>query len=215
MSGPGQTRKSNRLNGMSVLTPTADVVGPPRHVRVVPKGDIGVRNVGQQSGLTARAGGLRVRAHFALDVASKIFFVACLGSHAQHHGLVGLHARLIDQRIGTHQQATCLLRVLRTALRQIRLSGDQARMALGQAICLAARYANRLRGNLTGAPWIACARKIVGLECQYSGLELQACPPAAGCVQGLLEEAVGSRLPMAPPTSRFCKMNSRGGPPRS
>src|SRR6266403_772939 len=34
--GLGQTRKSARLNGMSVLPPTADVVGPPRHVRVVP-----------------------------------------------------------------------------------------------------------------------------------------------------------------------------------
>jgi hypothetical protein len=32
----GQTRKSARLNGMSVLPPTADVVGPPRRVRVVP-----------------------------------------------------------------------------------------------------------------------------------------------------------------------------------
>jgi hypothetical protein len=32
----GQTRKSARLNGMSVLPPTADVVGPPRHFRVVP-----------------------------------------------------------------------------------------------------------------------------------------------------------------------------------
>jgi hypothetical protein len=28
----GQTRKSARLNGMSVLPPTADVVGPPGHV---------------------------------------------------------------------------------------------------------------------------------------------------------------------------------------
>src|SRR5258705_12041420 len=121
----------------------------------------------------------------------KIFFVACLGSHAQHHGLVRLRARLIDQRIGTHQQATCLLRVLRTALRQIRLSGDQARVALGEAICLAARYANRLRGNLTGAPWIACARKIVGLECQYSGLVFEPCIAATGSVQCPLEEAVG------------------------
>src|SRR5258707_10968050 len=35
--GPGRvkTRKSARLNGMSVLPPTADVVGPPRHVRKV------------------------------------------------------------------------------------------------------------------------------------------------------------------------------------
>jgi hypothetical protein len=66
--------------------------------------------------------------------------------------------------------ATIAIGVWRTALRQIGLSGDQARVALGQAICLAARYANRLRGNVTGAPWIACARKIVGLECQHSGL---------------------------------------------
>ena len=32
----GQTRKLARLNGMSVLSSTADVVGPPQHVRVVP-----------------------------------------------------------------------------------------------------------------------------------------------------------------------------------
>src|ERR1700682_4236869 len=37
----GQTRKSARLNGMSVLHQTADVVGPPRHVRVVPLIGIG------------------------------------------------------------------------------------------------------------------------------------------------------------------------------
>ena len=67
-----------------------------------------------------------------------------MGSHAQHHGFIGLRARLIDQGIGPVQQATCLLGVLRTALRQIRLSGDQARVALGQAICLAARYAEGL-----------------------------------------------------------------------
>jgi hypothetical protein len=36
----GQTRKSARLNGMSVLPPTADVVGPPRHVRVVPQAEV-------------------------------------------------------------------------------------------------------------------------------------------------------------------------------
>jgi hypothetical protein len=66
--------------------------------------------------------------------------------------------------------ATITIGVWRTALRQISLSGDQARVALGQAICVAARYANRLRGNVSGAPWIACARKIVGLECQHSGL---------------------------------------------
>src|SRR5258705_4471693 len=117
----------------------------------------------------------------------KIFFVACLGSHAQHHGLVGLHARLIDQRIGTHQQATCLLRVLRTALRQIRLSGDQARVALSQAICLAARYANCLRGNLTGAPWIACARQIVRLELAYYGREFEPHGDPTGSVRCPLE----------------------------
>lgn len=39
MTASGQTRKSARLNGMSVLTPTADVVGSPRYVRVVPRGD--------------------------------------------------------------------------------------------------------------------------------------------------------------------------------
>src|SRR5258705_5249652 len=33
MSQLGQTRKSARLNGMSVLPPTAGVVGPPQHVR--------------------------------------------------------------------------------------------------------------------------------------------------------------------------------------
>jgi len=35
-SASGPTRKSARLNGMSGLPPTADVVGPPRQVRVVP-----------------------------------------------------------------------------------------------------------------------------------------------------------------------------------
>ena len=44
-----------------------------------------------------------------------------------------------------------------------------------------------------GAPGIARAHEIVGLECQYSGLELEPCPAAAGCVQRLLEEAVGLR----------------------
>ena len=56
-------------------------------------------------------------------------------------------------------------------------------MALGQAICLPSRYANRLSSNLSGAPWIARAHEIFGLECQYSGLELKACPAAAGGVQ--------------------------------
>ena len=32
----GQTRKSARLNGMSVLPPTTDVVGPPRHISTLP-----------------------------------------------------------------------------------------------------------------------------------------------------------------------------------
>jgi hypothetical protein len=41
-SAPGQTRKSARLNGMSVLPPTADVVGPPRHVRIVPVADVSI-----------------------------------------------------------------------------------------------------------------------------------------------------------------------------
>jgi hypothetical protein len=40
MSQLGQTRKSVRLNGKSVLPPTADVDGPPRHVRVVPNCDM-------------------------------------------------------------------------------------------------------------------------------------------------------------------------------
>jgi hypothetical protein len=39
MSQLGQKRKSARLNGMSVLPPTADVGGPPQHVRVVPGTD--------------------------------------------------------------------------------------------------------------------------------------------------------------------------------
>ena len=39
MSAPGQIRKSARLNSMSVLPPTADVVGPPRHVGIVPQAD--------------------------------------------------------------------------------------------------------------------------------------------------------------------------------
>src|SRR6478672_9022731 len=38
-SGSGQSRKLARLNGMSVLPSTADVVGPPRHVRFVPTRD--------------------------------------------------------------------------------------------------------------------------------------------------------------------------------
>jgi hypothetical protein len=42
VSALGQTRKSPRLNGMSVLPPTADVVGSSRHVRVVPKTDFAV-----------------------------------------------------------------------------------------------------------------------------------------------------------------------------
>ena len=36
----GQSRKSARLNDMSVLSSTAEVVGPPRHVRFVPITDI-------------------------------------------------------------------------------------------------------------------------------------------------------------------------------
>ena len=39
----GHTRKSALLNGMSVLPPTADVVGPPRHVSNVPKADAGAQ----------------------------------------------------------------------------------------------------------------------------------------------------------------------------
>jgi len=41
MSEVGQSRKLARLNGMFVLPSPADVVGPPRHVRVVPGADIG------------------------------------------------------------------------------------------------------------------------------------------------------------------------------
>jgi hypothetical protein len=41
----GPTRKSARLNGMSVLPPTADVVRLPRHVRVVPIADMGHPNI--------------------------------------------------------------------------------------------------------------------------------------------------------------------------
>src|SRR5258706_3941669 len=37
MSQMGQTRTSASLNGMSVLPSTADVVGPPQHVRFVPQ----------------------------------------------------------------------------------------------------------------------------------------------------------------------------------
>jgi hypothetical protein len=36
----GLQRTVARLNGMSVLPSTADVVGPPRHVRVVPKTEV-------------------------------------------------------------------------------------------------------------------------------------------------------------------------------
>jgi len=37
----GQTRKSARSDGMSVLPSTADVVGPPRRVGFVPKAEGG------------------------------------------------------------------------------------------------------------------------------------------------------------------------------
>jgi hypothetical protein len=40
MSQLGHKRKWPRLNGMSVLPPTADVVGPPRYVRFVPKPEV-------------------------------------------------------------------------------------------------------------------------------------------------------------------------------
>src|SRR3982075_3058393 len=40
-SDMGQTRKSARFTGMSVLPSTADVVGPPRHVRKVPNPEVG------------------------------------------------------------------------------------------------------------------------------------------------------------------------------
>jgi hypothetical protein len=40
MSLAGQTRKSARLDGMSVLPSTADVVGPPRHVSKVPLAEL-------------------------------------------------------------------------------------------------------------------------------------------------------------------------------
>ena len=66
-------------------------------------------------------------------------------------------------------------------------------MALGQAVRLSPRHANRIRGNLTGPPRIACAHEIVGLECQYPGLHLKPCFAAARCVQRLLEKAVGLR----------------------
>ena len=36
----GQNRKSPRQNGTSVLPSTVDIVRPPRHVRLVPKGNI-------------------------------------------------------------------------------------------------------------------------------------------------------------------------------
>ena len=36
----GQTQKSARLNGKSVLPPITDLVGPPRHVRVVPNPEV-------------------------------------------------------------------------------------------------------------------------------------------------------------------------------
>ena len=48
-------RKCPGSRGTSVLPSGADMVCLPQHVRQ-PKGDIGVRNVGQQSCLTARAG---------------------------------------------------------------------------------------------------------------------------------------------------------------
>src|SRR5262249_53514764 len=135
--------------------------------------------------MTLRAGSITSR------ISRKTFFVACLRSHTQHHGLIGLRARLIDQDIGTVQQSTHLSCVLRTAPRQIHLGRDKARVALGYAIRLSPRHANRLRGNLSGAPWIARAHEVGGLECQYSGLKLQACSAAAGYVQCLLEKAVG------------------------
>src|SRR5450756_3180521 len=119
------------------------------------------------------------------------FFRCLLGLYQQNHGLIGPRARLLDQGLGTVQQAMCLRCVLRAAPRQARPSRDKARVALGQAIRLPPRHPNRLGGDLAGAPWIARAHEIVGLECRYSGLVLQACPAAAGCVERLLEEAVG------------------------
>ena len=69
-------------------------------------------------------------------------FFACLGSHTQHHGVIGLRARLIDQGIGTVQQATYLPGELRAAPRQTRPGRDKARVALGQAIRLSPRHGN-------------------------------------------------------------------------
>jgi hypothetical protein len=40
MTEMGQNRKLAHLNGMSVLTPTADVIGRPRQVRVVPEAEV-------------------------------------------------------------------------------------------------------------------------------------------------------------------------------
>src|SRR5258708_20612503 len=48
-------RKLARLNGMSVLRSTADVVGPPRHVRFVPNPDLALR--GADLWLWTRPGG--------------------------------------------------------------------------------------------------------------------------------------------------------------
>ena len=83
--------------------------------------------------------------------------------------------------------------VLGTASRLSTAAATRLAWHSASAICLPLRHADRLRGNLTGAPWIARAHEIVGLKCQHSGFELQACLAAAGCVQRLLEKAVGLR----------------------
>ena len=70
-------------------------------------------------------------------------------------------------------------------------AADKACVALGHTIRLPSRHANRLRGKLTGALQISRAHEIVGLERQHSGLELEGSLAAAGCVQRLLEKAVG------------------------
>src|SRR5258705_6606896 len=57
VSAQGRSRKLARLNGMSVLPSTADVVGPPRHVRFVPVSD----SCSAASSLTIRSPRRRVR----------------------------------------------------------------------------------------------------------------------------------------------------------
>ena len=83
----GQTRKSARFTGMSVLPSTADVVGPPRHVRKVPRRDsCGVAkqqpySITRSALLSSEGGTVRSRAFAVLRlITSSNFSGASTGS---------------------------------------------------------------------------------------------------------------------------------------